>query len=94
MCIVKQDVCIMENIFCLFFGLIILYASYLIRRVSAENVLVVKKFMFWWDGGGIWRQIWGGGSTFFTGGPLMLLFMQAVRLLPCSLIYTQRGNEV
>ena len=24
----------------------------------------------------------------------MLIFMQAVRLLPCSLIYTQRVNEV
>ena len=29
----------------------------------------------------------------FTGGPFMLIFMQAVRLLPCSLIYTQKVNE-
>ena len=36
----------------------------------------------------------GGGRCALTGGPFMLIFMQAVRLFPCSLINTQRVNEV
>ena len=35
-----------------------------------------------------------GGNKWFTGGQFMLIFMQVVRLLPSSLLYTQRANEV